>query len=181
MNLIVASDARVAVARRTTARRLARVALVGLALVVAACVATACASFRPRDENDFQMNVALAPDSALRVARAQLEAQDFKISAAGENAIVTAPHYLPVPVQDAVPELRGRHWMLRVEASRRALAGGSRMRVIGFLLPPPAPTTGTGGTSMQSASTITSENRALFGEVVAAARRIETAAGRAKR
>jgi len=181
MNLRVASAARAAVARRTTTRRLARVAAIGLAAFIAASVAIACASFRPQDENDYEMNVELAPDSALRAARSQLESQDFKISAAGENAIVTAPHYLPVSVQEALPALRGRHWMLRVEATRRALAGGSRMRVIGFLLPPPAPTAGSEGTSMQSATTITSENRALFGEVVAAARRIEAAAGRARR
>ena len=143
--------------------------------------AAACAGHRGPRESDYQTNVGLSADSTLRIARTQLQLHAFTVTAAGENALVTTPRPVPEHLQGGSPGLRGRHWMLRVETQRRALVGGTRLRVIGYLLPPPATDPRASGPTAQPATLITSDQAPLFSEVRAAGRWIEDAAGRKKR
>jgi hypothetical protein len=126
-------------------------------------------------------NVRLSADSTLRIARTQLQLHGFTVTAAGENALVTTPRPLRPDLQGSSPSLRNRQWMLRVETSRRALVGGSSLRVIGYLLPTQAGDARSTGPTSQPATVITSDQPALFAEVRAVAGWIEDAAGRAKR
>jgi hypothetical protein len=156
----------------------------GRAFVLAATLAVtgACAGGnRGPAESDFQANVRLSADSTLRIARTQLELHGFTVTAAGENALVTSPRPLRADLQGGSPALRSRQWMLRVETSRRALVGGSRLRVIGYLLPPQATDARSTGPTSQPATVITSDQTALFGEVRAVGGWIQDSAGRAKR
>jgi hypothetical protein len=168
--------------RRTAAFAAPRTATVrALALVAAATIAAACAGgTRGPAESDYEANVRLPADSALRIARTQLQLHGFTVTAAGEGALVTTPRPLRPDLQGTAA-LKNRHWMLRVETSRRALVGGSRLRVIGYLLPPQATDARATGPTSQPATVITSDQTALFGEVRAVGGWIEDAAGRAKR
>lgn len=172
-----------ATTRRTatsTARRTATVR--ALALAAAVTIAAACTGGnRGPGESDYEANVRIPADSALRIARTQLQLHGFTVTAAGEDALVTTPRLLRADLQGAGAELKNRHWMVRVETSRRALVGGSRVRVIGYLLPPPPKDTRVAGPTSQPATVITSDQTALFGEVRAVGGWIEDAAGRAKR
>lgn len=154
------------------------------ALVVAASLvfAAACAGGnRGPGESDYEANVRLSADSTLRVARTQLELHGFTVTAAGENALVTTPRPVRADLQSGSKGLRNREWMLRIETSRRALVGGARLRVIGYLLPPAATDPRASGPTSQPATVITSDQGALFGEVSTVARWIQDAAGRAGR
>ena len=168
-------------ARRRPFRRAPLRALGALVLAVAAATATtACTGRSGPAESNFETSVRLDADTALRVARTQLQLHGFEVTAAGENAIVTTPRPVPAHFQGGgVPA--GRHWMLRVESQRRALAGGSRVRVIGYLLPAPSSDPRASGPTAQPATLITSDNGPLFGELRTVGRWIEDAAGRAKR
>lgn len=156
----------------------------GRAFVLAAALAvgSACAGGnRGPAESDYQANVRLSADSTLRIARTQLQLHGFTVTAAGENALVTTPRPIRADLQGGSAALRSRQWMLRVETSRRALVGGSRLRVIGYLLPPQANDARSTGPTSQPATVITSDQTALFGEVRAVGGWIQDAAGRAKR
>ena len=101
-------------------------------LATLSLAAAACAGHRGPSESDYQTNVGLSADSTLRIARTQLQLHAVTVTAAGENALVTTPRPVPEHLQGGSPGLRGRHWMLRVETQRRALVGGTRLRVIGM-------------------------------------------------
>ena len=166
--------------RRARRRALFRALGAGALAAAAAGTTAACTGRRGPAESSFETSVRLAADTALRVARTQLQLHGFEVTAAGENALVTSPRPVPTHLQgDGVPA--GRHWMLRVEAQRRALAGGSRVRVLGYLLPPPASDARASGPTTQPATLVTSDNGPLFGELRTVGRWIEDAAGRAKR
>jgi hypothetical protein len=148
---------------------------------LAALGAAACSGRRGPSESQYETTVRTPPDSTLRIARTQLQLHAFEVTPAGENALVTAPRPVPTHLQSGESSLKGRHWMLRVEAERRALAGGSRMRVLGYLLPPPSTNPRATGPTSKQATVITSDQPQLFAEVRAAGRWIEDAAGRSKR
>ena len=168
--------------RRSAPFAARRAAAAACAFVGALTIASACAGgSRGPAESDYQANVRLSADSTLRIARTQLELHGFTVTADGENALVTTPRPVRPDLQGGSSALRNRHWMLRVETNRRALVGGSRLRVIGYLLPPTATDARATGPTSQPATVITSDQSALFGELRAAAQWIEEAAGRAKR
>ena len=153
-----------------------------LGVLALACLAAAaaCTGRRGPAESSIETAVRLDADTALRVARTQLQLHGFEVTAAGENAIVTSPRPVPTHLQgEGVPA--GRHWMLRVETQRRALAGGARVRVLGYLLPPPATDARASGPTSQPAILVTSDNGPLFSEIRTVGKWIEDAAGRAKR
>lgn len=177
MPMTAATSRRPRATRRRPITRAVRV----LVLVAALVTAAACAGSRGPAETQYQSNVRLSPDSTLRVARTQLELHDFTVTAAGADALVTTPRPVGAHVQGSASALSGRHWMLRVETERRALAGGTRLRVTGFLLPPASSDPRASGPTSQPATVITSDQGALFAEVRTAARWIEDAAGKAKR
>jgi hypothetical protein len=171
-----------ATSRRPATPATRRVARRTFGLVAALTIAGACAGGnRGPAESDYQANVRLSADSTLRIARTQLELHGFTVTAAGENALVTTPRPIRADLQGGSAALRSRQWMLRVETSRRALVGGSRLRVIGYLLPPQASDARSTGPTSQPATVITSDQTALFGELRAVAGWIEDAAGRSKR
>ena len=158
-----------------------RVLALAAAIVAAAVTigASACAhagATGEGGESAYQANVALRPDSTLRIARTQLEHHNFKVSAAGANAIVTFPAPIPAHLQDA--STKGRYWMLRVAADPRAIGGGSRLTVTGYVLPPASSSAGGAAPPPKEAVVVTSANRALFGEVQAAGRWIQDEAFR---
>ena len=78
--------------------------------------------------------------------------------------------------QDA--STKGRYWMLRVAADPRAIGGGSRLTVTGYVLPPASSSAGGAAPPPKEAVVVTSANRALFGEVQAAGRWIQDEAFR---
>ena len=135
-------------------------------------------------DNAYEAVVSLRPDSTLRIARTQLEHHNYKVSAAGPNAIVTLPAPIPAYLQDKSGTTKGRYWMLRVSTAPQTFGGGTRLTVVGYVLPTasrPAAAAAAAAPAPQEATVVTSANRALFDEVRAAGRWIEDEAKRTRR
>ncbi|HET7457582.1 MAG TPA: hypothetical protein VFJ74_07995 [Gemmatimonadaceae bacterium] len=172
--------------RRTNARRILTVAAT---IVATTAAAGACARMGAGSasggggggggESSYRADVALRPDSTLRIARTQLEHHNYKVSDAGPNAIVTLPAPIPAYLQDKSGATKERYWVLRVSADPQSLGSGSRLTVTGYLLPPPAArAAGAAAPPPAGAIPVTSANRALFGEVRAAGKWIQDEAWR---
>lgn len=157
--------------RRSAVSRPALVAL-GVALVIGG----ACARLRTGSGQDYETVVPLRPDATLRVARTQLEHHDYQVGDAGPNALVTLPTPIPPHLQDDKGHLKGRYWMLHVGAQPQRFTSGTRLRVVGYVLPASTP---DGRETRQEATPVTADQRALFSEVRAAGRWIEDGANRA--
>lgn len=126
-----------------------------------------CGAMRSGSDNSFEADVRLRPEAVLSAARTQLMHHGYKVTEAGENAIVTQPRAVPKHLQDADRALAGRSWILRVEASPKSFSGGSGLRVIGYLLPPAARS--ATAQAMEQATVVTAAQKGLFSEVRAAA------------
>jgi hypothetical protein len=122
--------------------------------------------------------VSLRPDSTLRIARTQLEHHNYKVSDAGTNAIVTVPAPIPNYLQDKSGSMAGRYWMLRVAAEPQTFGAGTRLTVVGYVLPAASRPAGAAAPAPQEATVVTAANGALFGEVRAAGRWIADEAKR---
>jgi hypothetical protein len=131
-------------------------------------------------DNAYEAVVSLRPDSTLRIARTQLEHHNYKVSDAGPDAIVTVPAPIPAYLQDKSGATKERYWMLRVSATSQAFRGGTRLTVVGYVLPSASRAAGATA-APQEATVVTSANRALFDEVKAAGRWIEDEAKRTRR
>jgi len=149
------------------------------ALAVVLVTGAACAGLRRGGGGtDYESVVTTTADSAIRAARATLAREAYKVSDAGENTLVTLPVPIPERLQDRAGHLAGRYWILRVSAQPEALTSGTRLRVIGYVLPAASP---TGQTTQQAATPVTADQPALFSEVRAVGRRIADAASGRRR
>ena len=155
--------------RPRTTRLAARAALAAIAAVGVACAGLR----RGGGGTDYESVVTTTAAAAIRAARATLERDAYKVTDAGENTLVTLPVLIPDRLQDRAGHLKGRYWIMRVSAQPEALTSGTRLRVIGYVLPPASP---SGQTTQQEAIPVTADQPALVGEVRAVGRRIADAA-----
>ena len=109
-------------------------------------------------------NVNTSVDSTLRVATTQLMHHGYKVSPAGENSIVTAPRAIPAYLVQKADSLRNRQWILQVNVSRTAFLRGTRLAVMGYVVPPSTNTVGSGPATAQRAIPVTNKSP-LFQEV----------------
>lgn len=151
--------------RSAHASRPTRLALCAAALTIGG----ACAHLRGGSGEDYQAVMVAGPEATLRTARTRLEEHGFKVNDAGPTTLVTIPTPIPPRLLDGERRLEGRYWMLHVTAQPQRFTSGTRLRVVGYLLPAATP----GERSQKEAIPITSDQRALFAEVQAAGRWIE--------
>lgn len=161
--------------------RFSRMAVVALLATVAGC-----ARMRGGPSGDsVTMTLGVNRQSAMDVARTQLQHHGFTVTGVGDDMLVTAPK--PVPeylreVSTAKPAA-GQTWFLVVESSDVRFFRGTHVRVSGYLMPPGAGTVAAvknGKRLEQNAIPITQQNARLFREVEAAASWIESETTRKK-
>ena len=119
--------------RRTKARRILTVAAT---IVATTAAAGACARMGAGSasggggggESSYRADVALRPDSTLRIARTQLEHHNYKVSDAGPNAIVTLPAPIPAYLQDKSGATKSLTTP-RAGANRSALLKSGSLRI----------------------------------------------------
>ncbi len=135
----------------------------------------ACTGMRGGGSGSSEVVVDARPDTVLSVATRVLQGEGFMVSAAGPGAIVTQPRLVPVALQDTLGAYPGSFYFMRVTSERASYSAGSRLRVSGYIAPPPV-TADT--TVMQQSKVIRSANRALASEVQAVTQRIANAVQR---
>ena len=139
------------------------------ALVVALVLATTlsgCARvFGRSDGSDAVQSVPVSVDSILRVAATQLRHHGYEVTPAGDNGLVTAPRAVPEWLGGKDAAMKDRQWFVQINAEPHFLARGTRLEVMGYLVPESASKMITGTTpSVQNAVPVTSRH-ALYQEV----------------
>jgi hypothetical protein len=162
---------------RRDARRTIALAAVMAATAIGAGGCARAGTSGDGGDNSYQTIVALRPDSTLRIARTQLEHHNYRIGDAGPNAIVTLPAPIPAYLQDKSGATQGRYWLLRVSAEPQTFGGGTKLTVVGYVLPSASRPAGA-APPPREAVVVTSANAALFAEVKAAGRWIQDEAWR---
>lgn len=136
--------------------------LVALALTLSA---GGCARFLGGGRGDAAQSVPIAVDSTLRVAATQLQHHGYVVTPVGERSIVTAPRAVPDWLGGQDASMKGRHWFVQVNVAPHYMSRGTRLEVVGFLLPNDASRTGTNTTPVvQNAIQVTEEHK-LYQEV----------------
>jgi hypothetical protein len=148
-----------------------------VALLLAAS-ASGCARLLGGSERDVVQSVPVSVDSTLRIAATQLRHHGYTVTPVGDNSLVTTPRAVPDWLGDKEGKMKGRQWFVQVNAEPHFLARGTRIEVVGYLMPEDAPRAGTSTTpSVQNAITVTSQHQ-LYQEVRAIATWIGDAARR---
>lgn len=113
-------------------------------------------------------------DTAVRIARTQLELHNYKVGATGGSTLITEPRAVPGEVRDAAARREAEYWVVRVDVGRKTL-GGTEIKVRGFRLPEGRPTTPGSQPTMVP---VTDADQRLFNEIQAIAGWIGDAARR---
>lgn len=113
-------------------------------------------------------------DTAVRIARTQLQLHNYKVGASGGNTLITEPRAVPGEVRDAANRREAEYWVVRVDIGRKTL-GGTEIKVRGFRLPEGRPTTPGSQPPMVP---VTDADQRLFNEIEAIAGWISDAAQR---
>jgi hypothetical protein len=129
---------------------------------------------------DAAQSVPVSVDSTLRIAATQLQHHGYTVQPLGQNSLMTTPRPIPDWLAGKDEKMKGRQWFVQVNAQSHYLARGSRLEVIGFLIPESASRMNTSNVAtVQNAVQVTEENP-LYQEVKTIAGWIADAARRAK-
>jgi hypothetical protein len=127
---------------------------------------------------DAVQSVPVSVDSTLRIAATQLQHHGYTVQPLGQNGLMTTPRPVPDWLTGKDEKMKGRTWFVQVNAQSHYLARGSRVEVIGFLIPESASRMNTGNVAtVQNAVQVTEENplfqevRTIAGWIADAARR----------
>ena len=149
-----------------------------VALVLVTTVSGCARVFGRGDGSDAVQSVPLTVDSTLRVAATQLRHHGYTVQPAGDNGLLTAPRPVPDYLVGKDTAMRARQWFVQINAESHFLARGTRLEVMGYLVPASANRMVTGTTpQVQNAIPVTSKH-ALYQEVRAIAGWIGDAARR---
>jgi hypothetical protein len=140
------------------------------AMVLAGCASLGGGSGRESASRDIDVPV----DTALRIARTQLQLHNYKVGATSGNTLITEPRAVPGEVRDAANRQEAEHWVVRVDIESKAL-GGTQVRVRGYRLPEGRPRTPGSQPPMVP---VTDADQRLFNELLAIAGWIADASGR---
>lgn len=137
--------------------------LLALAAVLAltACGFAGRGGANPKSES-VDVSVQVRPDSLLRAAINYLGANGYTTNRLADSTLVTSPR--PVPERARTNSTQDQQWILQIKTEKMFLMSGSRLRVIGFVLPSGA-STPVDTTTVRQATPITGSNARLFGEV----------------
>ena len=159
----------------------------GMMAIAALATAAGCARARGGPSGDsVAMTVNVNRQTAMQLARTQLQHHGFTVTGVGDEMLVTAPRAVPEylrEVSTAKPS-SAQSWFVVVESSDIRFFRGTHVRVSGYLMPPGAGTVAAvknGQRLEQNAIPITPQNARLFREVEAVASWIGDASSRTKK
>jgi hypothetical protein len=112
-------------------------------------------------------------DTAVRIARTQLQLHNYRVAATSGATLMTEPRAVPGEVRDAANRQEAEYWVVRVDVGRKTL-GGTEIKVRGFRLPEGRPKVGTQPTMIP----VTDADQRLFNEMESIAGWIGDAAQR---
>ena len=104
-------------------------------------------------------------DTALRIAKTQLQLHNYKVAATSGNSLVTEPRAVPGEVRDAANRKEAEYWVVRIDINNKTL-GGTQLQVRGFRLPEGRPRTPGSQPTMVP---VTDADQRLFNELLAIA------------
>lgn len=84
---------------------------------------------------DAIQNVSTSVDSTLRIAATQLKHHGYSVQPVGDRSLVTMPRPIPEWLGGKDAKMKGRQWFVQVNSESHFLARGSRLEVIGYLVP----------------------------------------------
>ena len=113
-------------------------------------------------------------DTAVRIARTQLQLHNYRVGATSGATLITEPRAVPGEVRDAANRQEAEYWVVRVDVGRKTL-GGTEIKVRGFRLTEGRPKTPGAQPKMVP---VTDADQRLFGEIEAIASWISDAAER---
>lgn len=102
-------------------------------------------------------------DTAVRIARTQLQLHNYKVGATSGSTLITEPRAVPGEVRDAATRQEAEYWVVRVDVGRKTL-GGTEVKVRGFRLPEGRPKTPGSQPTMVP---VTDADQRLFNELEA--------------
>jgi hypothetical protein len=140
------------------------------AMVLAGCASLGGGTGRETVSRDVDVPV----DTALRIAKTQLQLHGYRVGATTGNSLATEPRAVPGEVRDAANRQEAEYWVVRVDIGRKVL-GSTQVRVLGFRLPEGRPRTPGSQPKMVA---VTDADQRLFSELEAIAGWIADAAGR---
>ena len=79
-------------------------------------------------------------DTAVRIAKTQLQLHGYKVGATSGATVMTEPRAVPGEVRDAANRQEAEYWVVRVDVGRKTM-GGTEIKVTGFRLPEGRPKT----------------------------------------
>lgn len=146
-----------------------RVLLASLVVLTSACFGTRSGT----NDGATELTVGRTTAEVLQIATTQLMHHGYKVTKGGDNVVVTQPRPIPAHLQDTVGAGKGKLWMVHVSTSRATFTGGSRVRVLGYIVPKAG--------AQQQAVPVTTKNAKLYREVVAITGWISDEASRKKK
>src|SRR5688572_18378410 len=143
--------------------------------VLCAMVLVGCASLGGgAGRETVSQSVDVPVDTAMRIARTQLQLHNYRVGATGGNTLITEPRAVPGEVRDAANRREAEYWVVRVDVGRKVI-GGTEIKVRGFRLPEGRPKTPGAQPTMVP---VTDADERLFSELEAIATWIGDAARR---
>ena len=134
--------------------------------VLCAIVLTGCASLGGGTGREtVSRDVDVPVDTALRIARTQLQLHNYKVGAVSGTSLVTEPRAVPGEVRDAANRKEAEYWVVHVDVNSKTL-GGTQIQVRGFRLPEGRPRTAGSQPTMVA---VNDSDQRLFNELVAIA------------
>jgi hypothetical protein len=131
------------------------------AMVLAGCASLGGGTGRETVSRDVDIPV----DTALRIAKTQLQLHGYRVGVTGGNTLITEPRAVPGEVRDAANHEQAEHWVVRIDVGTKTL-GGTQLRVRGYRLPDGRPRTPGSQPPMVAVS---DADRRLFNELEAIA------------
>lgn len=138
-----------------------RMTTVLCAMVLAGCASLGGGTGRETVSREIGVPV----DTALRIARTQLQLHNYKVGASSGNSLITEPRAVPGEVRDAANRQEAEFWVVRVDVENTVL-GGTQVKVRGFRLPEGRPRTPG---SQPTLVPVSDADQRLFNELVAIA------------
>jgi hypothetical protein len=143
--------------------------------VLCAIVLVGCASLGGGTGREtVSQTVDVPVDTAVRIARTQLQLHNYRVGVSGGNTLITEPRAVPGEVRDAATRREAEYWVVRVDVGRKTL-GGTEIKVTGFRLPEGRPKTPGAQPTMVP---VTDADQRLFNELETIANWIGDAARR---
>jgi hypothetical protein len=125
----------------------------------------ACSRLFGGSTTDAVQSVPITADSTLRIAATQLQHHGYSVTPVGARTLMTVPRPVPAWLGEQDGSMKARQWFVQVSVEPHYLARGTRLEVVGYLVPESATRPASGTTpNVQNAIPVTSEHR-LYQEV----------------